>query len=262
MPFPEVNRVIYRKNPLQLVVCQLRFPPILRVDAEIPAKFQEKIRGDFPNFSETTEVVLPVPEGIEAPPEIIRRMTQSSGIKNYTFSSEDGIWKVSLTRTFLALSTNAYHKWEEFRAKLLDPLRALLDEYSPTYFSRVGLRYVNMIKRSTLDLKNVDWDNLLKPYVLGVIGSPDVGADVRAFEGRYEIVLEDGKSTVRLVTKLAPDPSDGETCFVLDNDFFIVEKTGTDDVMEKLNFLNTRSSRLIQWAITPQLHQVMEPEEL
>ena len=52
MPFPEVKRVIYKKNPLDRVICQLRFAPILKIDAEIPADFQEMIRADFPNYSE------------------------------------------------------------------------------------------------------------------------------------------------------------------------------------------------------------------
>jgi len=32
MPFPEVKRVIYEHNPLDKVICQLRFPPILRIE--------------------------------------------------------------------------------------------------------------------------------------------------------------------------------------------------------------------------------------
>ncbi|MCH7755956.1 TIGR04255 family protein, partial [candidate division KSB1 bacterium] len=55
MPFPEVKRVIYKKNPLDRVICQLRFSPILKIDAEIPAEFQDMIRADFPNYSEKTD---------------------------------------------------------------------------------------------------------------------------------------------------------------------------------------------------------------
>ena len=46
MAFPDVARVLYRRNPIELAVCQFRFPPILRIDAEIPSQFQERI-GDF-----------------------------------------------------------------------------------------------------------------------------------------------------------------------------------------------------------------------
>lgn len=55
--FPETPRVIYAKNPLFEVICQLRFPAILKIDSEIPAGFQEKLRASFPLFRE--EDLLP-----------------------------------------------------------------------------------------------------------------------------------------------------------------------------------------------------------
>ena len=48
MPFPEATRVIYHKNPLTDVICQLRFPPILKIDSEIPSLFQDTIREQYP----------------------------------------------------------------------------------------------------------------------------------------------------------------------------------------------------------------------
>ena len=44
MPFPVTKRIIYKKNPLVEVICQLRFPPILSIDTEIPARFQGAIK--------------------------------------------------------------------------------------------------------------------------------------------------------------------------------------------------------------------------
>src|SRR6266852_706318 len=48
-PFPEFTRVIYQRNPLVEVVCQLRFSPILRIDTDPPAEFQDRIRSAFPS---------------------------------------------------------------------------------------------------------------------------------------------------------------------------------------------------------------------
>jgi uncharacterized protein (TIGR04255 family) len=262
MPFPEVKRVIYGKNPLRQVVCQLRFPPILRIDAEIPASFQERIRSAFPNYTEKSEMNLAVPEGVDVPAEVLRRVVQASGTKNYEFASEDGNWQVNLTRTFLALSTSRYRKWEDFRDMLLEPLNTLVIEYAPAYFSRIGLRYVDVIKRSTLGLENVDWNKLLKPHVLGVLSSVEVRDSVKDAEAQYEIGLADGKSVVRIITKLAKDSADGEIYFIIDSDFFYAERTKIEAAVDRLNFLNVRATNLIQWAITPLLHQAMEPEDL
>jgi uncharacterized protein (TIGR04255 family) len=260
MPFPEARRVIFHRNPLRQVICQVRFPPILRIDAEIPASFQERIRKSFPNFAETSEVTMEVPPGVQVPPEMLRQALQSTGIRNYEFTSEDENWKLNLTRTFVALSTTAYRRWEEFRERLNEPLNALVHEYSPTHFSRIGLRYIDVIKPSELGLAGVTWGELLQPYVLGVLGSPDVGGHIKDFENRYEISLADGRSLVRLVTRFVDEKD--ERCYMIDSDFFNTDRTEIDHGFDILDYFNVRSSRLIQWVITKRLYEAMEPEVL
>lgn len=264
MPFPEVTRVLYRKNPLDEVVCQLRFPPILKIDAETPVDFQERVRRDFPNFSETSElkVELAPTQEVPIPPEVVAQLLKSSGIKNYEFSSEDENWKINLTRSFVALTTKKYQRWEEFKHKLQIPLNALIDIYSPTHFSRVGLRYMDVIQRSSLDLDDVSWDELLQPYITGILGAPQVSNFVHKFECKYEIELADGESVVRIITTFVETRDTGEICYKIDSDFYNSQKTPLESAMEKLDFFNVRASRLIQWCITDRLHEAMEPQPL
>ena len=56
MPFPKSKRVQYRLSPIRTVVCQLRFPTILRVEALQPVDFQEEIRRAFPLFQEKSSI--------------------------------------------------------------------------------------------------------------------------------------------------------------------------------------------------------------
>lgn len=58
MPFPPTPRVRYELNPIQEVICQLRYPPILRIGAEAPAAFQEVIRKDYPLYSSVRPELL------------------------------------------------------------------------------------------------------------------------------------------------------------------------------------------------------------
>ncbi|MCI0485873.1 MAG: TIGR04255 family protein [Blastocatellia bacterium] len=264
MPFPKVERVLYKRNPLDQVICQLRFPPILRIDAEIPANFQDKVRTLFPNFLETSQWNVEVSPNLKGqiPFDIVQQVLQSSGNKNYEFSSEDGQWKINLTRNFVALTTKKYERWEEFKEKLQVPLEALINIYTPDYFSRVGLRYMDIIKRSALNLGDVSWDKLLQPYILGILGCQEVGSYVKDFENKYEVELSDGQSFVRIITKFAEALEDREICYMIDSDFYNSQKTKIDSVVEKLDYLNTRASRLIQWCITGQLHDAMEPRKL
>ena len=50
MNLPEYERVIYERNPLIQVVCQLRFPTILKIAHQEPVEFQDEIRFQYPLF--------------------------------------------------------------------------------------------------------------------------------------------------------------------------------------------------------------------
>jgi len=193
MPFPPTPRILYHKNPLDQVICQLRFPPILRIEASIPAAFQDAIRDAFSGFAETSEIKLEVPPEVsdQVPPEILRQLVRLPSAKHYEFASEDGKWKVNLTRAFLSLSTADYQRWEFFKEKLVAPLAALTDVYSPQHFIRIGLRYIDVIRRSKLNLLKVPWRELLAPHISGVLGHPSVGENVHKLEAVYEVTLDD-----------------------------------------------------------------------
>lgn len=55
MMFAEYDRCQYLRSPLVEVICQLRFPTILSINANEPAAFQEAIRRDFPQYRVVTE---------------------------------------------------------------------------------------------------------------------------------------------------------------------------------------------------------------
>ncbi len=84
MPFPSANRVIFKRNPLKEVICQLRFPPILKIDSEIPANFQDLIRNEFPKYKETgeqREIPIPNPDELE-PKRNIEQGTRNIELRN------------------------------------------------------------------------------------------------------------------------------------------------------------------------------------
>mgnify|MGYP000993867065 CR=1 FL=1 len=264
MPFPDVPRTVYGKNPLDRVICQLRFPPILRIDKEVPAEFQDRIRSEYPGFSEREELPTLVAPRIQREflPELLRQ-TVPGETRNYQFSTEDGIWTVNLTRNFLALTTNKYVRREEFKERLKTPLKVLIDEYEPACFSRIGLRYVDIIKRSALGLSSIDWGELLQPHALGLLSSSVVSSSIESLEAKYEILLEDGTGIARIVMALVQSQEDdGEECFMIDTDFYTVQKTMIEEVENKLDYFHVRASRLIRWLITNRLHDAMEPEPL
>lgn len=262
MPFPEVERVIYQKNPLKQVIAQLRFPPILRIEADVPADFQDRVRSDFPRFNQKIESPT-----VEVPPELAERFPQelllsmASAMKrtNYEFVSRDGSWKLNLTRNFLALTCSEYTRWEDFEAKIQGPLEAFVHIYSPDSYSRIGLRYIDVIQRSVLGLDDSIWPELLHGEMTGALNSPHLSTEIEAFRSRHQIRLADGESKVQIVAGLFDCPDGEEECFKIDSDFYNDNETAVESATEKLDFLRLRGSRLFRWAITDQLHEAMEP---
>jgi uncharacterized protein (TIGR04255 family) len=266
MPFPETPRFIYDKNPLVEVVCQLRFPRILKIDADAPAVFQEKIRREYPLFRENSVTDLK----LNLPPEIVKMSggvfpsSMRTGKGAYDFISADEKWKVGLTSEFIALSTLKYERWEDFKSHLEKPLNALIEIYEPSFFSRIGLRYKDLIRREELGLGNSKWAELLEPHIAGELGIDDIAASIREIAKQVRIHLPDNEGTVLLQHGLVhDDESDSEEVYYLiDSDFSTTEQTEISHAIEKLNDFNQQSKRLFRWCITNRLHEAMGPQPI
>ena len=267
MTFPNSDRVIYSRNPLDSVICQVRFPPILRIETEIPTAFQERIRKDFPEYIEKEEVLLPLglisrADSPKPGDEILGQIIPSR-TRSHQFVSEDGNWQVNLTRNFLALSTRVYIRREDFRDRFSGPLNALKDIYEPLHFSRVGLRYIDVIKRSELELQKVEWGQLLIPGILGLVCDQTVSRTISSYESKCEINLDDESSIARIRAAIVHwEDRNNEECFRIDTDFFDAHKIAIQDVSSKLEYFYEQASRLIQWVIKSELHEAMHPERV
>lgn len=102
------------------------------------------------------------------------QIKQQKPVTNYHFVAADNLWKINLTRNFIALSTLRYTGWEDFAKEMDKPLAEFIRIYKPAYFERVGLRYVNIISREKLSLRDSAWTELIAPAYLGAMAEPDV----------------------------------------------------------------------------------------
>ena len=259
-PFPVSERVIYKFNPLAQVICQLRFSPILKIDAEPPAAFQEKIRAEYPLLFDRAAESLP---GTPDLPPQVAELIRASLLRQkrpaaFDFVSADEKWTVSLTREFLSVATTDYIRWEAFKEHLETPLNALLSIYAPV-FTRVGLRYLNIIRRSRLGLAERSWSALLKPHVTGILAGRDVDAEIQQTFTQSVIRFHNESGAVLFRHGLT-EAEDAEQCYLIDSDFFIEKKRiDHERVGSNLNFFNQQSGRLFRWSIDDELHRAMEP---
>lgn len=255
-------RCIYGANQLGEVICQLRFPEILRIGTDVPADFQDAIRDEYPQYTMLKE---PHPPRLTGVPGNLTVEKQEPTV-NYQFVSADGVWRVNLTGKFISLACNRYTRWEEFARKLDKPLAAFIRIYQPAYFDRIGLRYMNFISRKALELTDVPFSDLIHPRYLGLLADEDVreqatiqsrvDADT-AIRGGCRVKLHAGPGMVRK-GKL----SDPEVKFVLDLDLYMPGKVPVNLSAGALQTLHSQAYPIFRGAITETLHDALLPESI
>lgn len=255
MDFPAVERVLYDKNPLAEVVCQFRFPRLLALDEGIPAEFQRLIGSAYP-FVETQEVAQ-LSFGIGVAPAA--PITRTS----YSFITEDRLYKVNLSSEAITMSTERYVSWGEFFPHIRQGLEALLNAYPVPMFTRVGLRYVDVISRRALGLADVRWSDLVRQSALGLLAEHEVPIDdVLELNAATALKLEpSGKVVVRTGFGTTEQTGD-EQVFVVDADFFEEGSIkGLTDAVEICTRFNATAGRAFRWFLSPQLHAALGPRK-
>jgi uncharacterized protein (TIGR04255 family) len=260
MPFPEFQNLHYNKSPLDRVVCQIRFPTILKIDSQTPVDFQEKVRSEYPQLEVTSNFFPDLGSNLgQLDNQEINQLFRSAESKNYSFSSRDDKWKITLTKSYLTLTTTKYNTWSDFIEKEKYAFNSLNETYNPTLFTRVGLRYIDVIKRSTLNLNDTEWKDLFKEYISGVFSVESVNKNILAYENACRVNLENDKGNARIICKTVTDANSGEPCFLLDFDLFKVGKFNKDGILSHLDFLHSKAFSIFRWCITDKLHNAMEP---
>ena len=257
--FSTEPRVIYRKNQLGEVICQLRFPEILAIAAKPPVDFQEAIRADYPRYASRMEAPAPKLTGV---PGNLQLQNQPAAI-NHQFVSADGVWRVNLTSKYVSLCCSRYTGWEAFAAKLDKPLAAFIQIYKPAYFERIGMRYVNFFSRRDLGLEETPYRELIAEKYLGVMADEQVaeqtvgrcGVDAElSLRGGCRVKLHAGPGQVHRAGK-----SDGEVKFIFDQDLYMPGKIAPNLSAPALQTLHAHAWSIFRDAITDELHDAMEP---
>jgi uncharacterized protein (TIGR04255 family) len=261
MLFPQSDRVIYAKNPLIQVICQLKFPPILRINTELPITFQERLKQEYPFFQEKPEITMPLPGVLGQVREVIESSSPGKP-SGYDFISADQHWTASLTRDFLALSTNDYLNWHDFATRLDEVKTIFEDMYSPPFYSRIGLRYQDVIRRSELGLEGAAWSDLIQIHLAGELASPQLGESIEEIFQQFVSRLPRYNSQVRVQHGLViAQDGTNERCYLIDNDFFISQRTELKDAGDILTYFNQENGNFFRSVITEKLKTALGTAE-
>lgn len=260
--FSTEDRCIYRRNQLAEVICQLRFPEILTIGAELPVQFQEAIRDEYPQFLRRQENSAPKITG--APGHF--SLENQPAVINYQFTSADGVWRVNLTSRFISLTCSRYTCWEDFAKKLDKPLAAFIRLYRPAYFERVGLRYLNFISRSSLDLTGTPFSELFAPCYLGPLALDHVNESSvtrcsvdteMSIRGGCRVKLHAGPGLVK-----RGGQQDREVKFIFDQDLYMPGQVPVNLSAGALQTLHSQAFAIFRGAITDTLHDALDPQNI
>jgi uncharacterized protein (TIGR04255 family) len=255
MPFPESDRIVFEKNPIAQVIAQIRFEPILKISTELPAAFQDRIRAEYPLYRR------PTPPGI--PVEIAQLVEQfGAGVESppHSFLTKDSRRGVALSKDRLTIQTKDYSEWGPFKAKIEEARDALESVYQPPFYTRIGLRYVDVIDRQTVGLPDEPWSSLISDKVLGLLGADSIRDDITEIGSIAAIKVDGlpaGSGLVRLRHGFrAKQPGEAEQTnryYVVDADFSTSDQSIPDHVSSILDRFNHVAGNLFRWAITPAL---------
>lgn len=262
MLFPESPRLVFKRNPLIEVICQLRFPTILEIASEEPAVFQNRIRESYPLYERDEGRIK-----LDLPPDIAQQirdvMAALGNIKRpehmtHKFLSADSSRLISLNREFLAFTETQYDRWENFEEHFLNVESVMAEIYNPAFYTRVGVRYRDVIDRDPLELQDTPWDTLINGTLIGLLGKTEFRDEVEQLQSTVRLTLpdvDDGRVTIRhgLANR------EGRQVYMIDADFFTERRYAHDNVTGILRQFNNVAGNLFRWAITDRLRGALEP---
>ncbi|MEM7556621.1 MAG: TIGR04255 family protein [Cyanobacteria bacterium P01_A01_bin.84] len=261
MKLPDYERVIYEYNPLIEVTAQIRFPTILKITSQQPVDFQDSVRFEYPIFEASRN--LPIPA------EVSNLLTQFSpniaSDLTYQFKSEDLSWQLSLDKNSITLTTNKYERYEKFIEKFKNTVAIFENIYNPSFYSRVGLRYRDLIIRSKLNIPDKKWIELIPKHIASELHTPELEESIINFFKNLKLQTDFGQVNFNhgLVQVKDIEKNIDELAYLLDADFFIQKKLQRgEDVWSTFDKANRTARNLFRWSITEELHTAMRPQTI
>lgn len=247
-------RLHFATNPLKLVRAQIRFPQMYSLgEPGMIANAQRAIRDDFPIAGERHAEQRA--SGARSP-----QGTRRAERLRWRFSSVDGRWRIDLTPDSIALETEHYRAYEEFRAVAEKAFGALVGVLEIRHRTRVGLRYVDEITHP--DAVSVsDWSRFLHDELLGIAVGESLAANVASTVHQVQLVTDEGRVAVRHGYLRE---TDGTSVYFIDLDAY--DETTTDlrldEVMTLMDAYKRWSWNFFRSSITDELATFLQPTAL
>ncbi|QBC30771.1 TIGR04255 family protein [Pandoraea sp. XY-2] len=230
----------YERTFLRQAVCEFRFPTLLELGGtRPPATFVAALRKEYPHLELTQELALG--HGSE----------QTVTVNKHVFRSEKLNWTVSLKESAFSIETNSYTTFPVMRERILRVLSAATKIIDSEFFTRVGLRYINMIDANA-DPVNEGWINhdLVAPLHAKVF------TGISEYAGRLNLATDDGGCLLQHGLKFKSHPAraledtevDALPMYLIDIDAFR-NGVALEDSAAALDSMHAQAFDVFDWAI-------------
>lgn len=169
-----INR--YKRNFLRQAVCELRFPTLMELGgSRPPAAFVSALRKEYPHLELANEVTFGIGAG------------GAESNHTHIFRSSKLKWSVSLKQNAVTVETSNYSEYADLKQRVLYVVKAARSVIDSDFFTRVGLRYINVIECGSDDPVS-GWVN---PDLIAPMHNENF-TGISEYAGRLSLLAADG----------------------------------------------------------------------
>lgn len=236
LTLPHVEPTRFAKNFLRQAVCELRFPTLFELEGtRPPPSFAKALRKDYPLYQPNDDLSVG-PNGVDK-------------AHVHVFTSIKPGWNVTLRAASVTLETTKYDSFENFQKRLELVVRSASEVIDSEYFTRIGLRYINVIPVGSDRVS--DW---LNPELVGLHSSEIFGGAVE-FSGRIAGPAEVGGYLLN--HGLAANASTRRKEYVIDMDFS-AQDVDVGEAMSVIETLHKQEFELFSWTLGAKAREYLE----
>lgn len=217
---PDVEPVQYERNFIKNTVCELKFPIILDWENKPPASIQKELRRDYPYH----DMIYSMPPDKEV---------------YLNLRSKNKKWIVSIRPDAIVLETTSYMNFEDFFDRLEKVVNVVKDKIDSDFFTRVDLRYINVIDYTPDEIEGLVNQDLIAPILKNVYGT------VREYLQRVNGYTEYGRFNFRHGIKPNDTPNQD---YFLDFDYF-KEGVEIQDALDLIKKFHEYNFKFFHWAL-------------
>lgn len=229
----------YTRNFLQQAVCELRFPTLMSLSGpKPPAALVDALRQDYPYLELGNEVTI--------------GMGTQGNTNAHIFRAAKMNWVVTVKQSAIIVETTGYTEYAQMRKRVLAVVEAAANVIDSDFFTRIGLRYINVI-----DANSDPKDGWINPTLLGPLASGEFSG-VREFAGKLQLEADDGGITLhhgigfRAGKMVRPEYPD----YTLDIDSFRNE-VPVSEAAAALDSIHGQAFDMFDWAIGPKSREYL-----